>query len=291
MLLCVEVRELLCRCSVEWGLTVILLGSPGFIGIFDGPRFLAGLESERGIRQGQAAGPFYYVAGTHGALKTVKEHHSPVFLSGFLDDVQVSAETLDEMLKVATLLCKEMVKRGVLTNHEKCAILAYTSDAAQSLVAGVWVKHVQTGEIHKVLGAALAHDDDCDVDGWLLERIKKQRPFFENLINDEQVPKNIRFCILRLSGIPRANFMIQTHPPEECDKAAKWFDGEVMRVVQALIESPLDEIATGILQLPGKMGGCGIRSTHDLAQFASECTDKGEQKMATADYFGLVRAR
>ena len=67
--------------------------------------------------------------------------------------------------------------------------------------------------------------------------------------------------------------------------AADWYDTHVLKTLSCLVEHKLDELATIIAQLPGNMGGFGLRSQTEISEYAHECVfaDKGEQHRQTQE--------
>ena len=73
-------------------------------------------------------------------------------------------------------------------------------------------------------------------------------------------------------------------PPGEghFNKVQNKVQNKVASVFSRLVGIRLDPTAAQIAQLPGKMGGFGLRKMTDISTFAPRCMDKGEQHLATA---------
>jgi hypothetical protein len=112
------------------------------------------------------------------------------------------------------------------------------------------------------------------------EAVQQHEPFFVNLKRLQD--PGVAFHLLRVAGLPRANFIFRTHDPRVSRDGAEWFDGvvwaEILRVLD--LHSIPDEVATTLLQLPAKMSGCAIRQYTPHLGIMYRCREKDEQHLA-----------
>ena len=76
--------------------------------------------------------------------------------------------------------------------------------------------------------------------------------------------------ILRLSDLPRVDYLTRVLPPSLIEPALMLFDTMTCQsIIRKLhLPSPLSDEAQSLLRLPLRLGGCGIRSLHGISSAA-----------------------
>jgi hypothetical protein len=88
--------------------------------------------------------------------------------------------------------------------------------------------------------------------------------------------------LIRVSGIPRMNFLLRTTPQAITHQSAIVFDTMIESAIKAVLKVPsLSEDSLAILKLPFRLGGFGLRSQTMLQQFAYDCLEVNSQQEAT----------
>ena len=135
------------------------------------------------------------------------------------------------------------------------------------------ITHLWKVNAVKILGA-YHRPDGGSVSENVIERLKQHDHFFNKLL-DGSLPLCVVDKLLRVCGIPRANFLARTHSPEDLHEAMSWFDAQVDLVVTMIcgIDMAYEKATDDIIQLPNCMGGMGLRSMVELSQYAHKCVD------------------
>ena len=104
---------------------------------------------------------------------------------------------------------------------------------------------------------------------WTLTEVKSHSRLFDAIAHPS-IPSQTALLILRLSALPRVDYLTRVLPPSVIEPALMLFDTMVCHsVIRKLhLPSPLSDEAHSILRLPIRLGGCGIRSLHSVASAA-----------------------
>ncbi|EPY33012.1 SLACS reverse transcriptase [Angomonas deanei] len=171
-----------------------------------------------------------------------------------------------------------MAEFGFTVNTDKTQVLGKTP------VTVMGSKIAPSRETIRILGAGF-HPDGASTEPYVTKHVRKQDLFFNRLLTQGYIPKTAGMMLLRACAVPRMNFLLRTHPKEDTEKAANWFDQRIASTLQHLVGHQLDERAMAIAQLPIRGGGLGIRSQEVLSKYAYDCVGKkGKQKEATTAY-------
>ena len=135
------------------------------------------------------------------------------------------------------------------------------------------VTHYFKDDAVKCLGA-FHRPDGGSVEKEVSDRLKSSAPFFDKLL-DGSLPLAVIHKLLKVCGIPRANFLSRTHLPEDTRSAMTWFDEQVELVVTLIcgIDMEAGLAANDIVQLPNSMGGSGLRSMVEVSSYAHLCVN------------------
>jgi hypothetical protein len=118
------------------------------------------------------------------------------------------------------------------------------------------------------LGGIIGFDTQVMVD-WCLAQVKLHDRLFSAIIHPS-LPSQSALLILRMSALPRLDYLTRVLPPSVLNAAMVSFDAMVLQsVIRKLqLPSPLSDEAQSLLRLPIRMGGCGIRSLLSVAPAA-----------------------
>ncbi|KAK7198049.1 hypothetical protein NESM_000760500 [Novymonas esmeraldas] len=169
----------------------------------------------------------------------------------------------------------------------------WRSTARRTPVRPIWP--VRVGRVERdervgrwgcVGGAGCACDghicQNGDVTDWVWERARAYTTHPRALTN-EKIPRHARLSLLRAATLPRLNYLLRTHAPQELKDSAARFDDRVAHTLSLLVASgPLTGAASVIAKLPLAMGGFGLRSQRAIADFAAASVQKkGAQQAPT----------
>eukprot|EP00796_Vickermania_ingenoplastis_P000733 gene733-biopygen577 len=103
-----------------------------------------------------------------------------------------------------------------------------------------------------------------------MERVAKQDAFIE-LLTQQRLPCQSKLLLLRASGIPRTQHLLRTQDLRHLFPARNRFDAKVGETLRHILQVPsLPEKAKGLMQLPMKHGGPGLRPHVEIACYARD---------------------
>ena len=269
------------------GLIQLLLGSPGFVGVYDAcGNLVARIAATRGIRQGMRLGPLLFAQATLHALRLVADRHPEVTVKGYLDDITLVSASAPALKAAATDLVAEMAKIGILPNFgpdKTKYVVTSEDDAAPITVHGHALHRVPMNKPVRILGSGFVPDGSAaPLKTWLKEQVASHATFFDRL-QHPKLKKQPATALLIGAGLPRMNFLVRTHTAEEVIEAATSFDDMVFGTLEAIVGSKVQGTSREIAKLPIRMSGLGLQSQRDLTAYAHDCVGrKGAQREATA---------
>ena len=121
----------------------------------------------------------------------------------------------------------------------------------------------------KLLGTPMGPDSGR-ITAMALDTVTKHNPFFEALA-DPEMPRPVAGRLLRLSGVPRLNFLTRVGYQGEYQAALRRFDRNVVGTAASLfIDEPedLDPKLKEQATKPLKHAGLGLTRMEEIAPFA-----------------------
>ncbi len=265
-------------------LTTWLLAPPAEIAFYEGSRIKTSVRSTRGVRQGMLLGPLYFAVGIHKKFLALQEAHPDITFILYLDDITIRGSTsaVEKVLPEVFALLQSL---GLRVNILK-SLACFSNGVVPQDILNI----PKASGIVRVLGAGVALDDGMVLGDWLFDKVKAKTATLFDTLNlamgegDVRLRKCTALRILRSSALPRLNFVIRTHRPEDSMKAAEWFDNRVRETLGLLIGADVQpaSLAHEIAALPAGKGGMGLRIMARTAPLAHAATEKGAQKKAQA---------
>lgn len=227
------------------------------------------VRSEQGVRQGDPLASLLFCLAVAGVYKTAAAAGKDVVPLAFMDDIHLMGAP-EEVMKSAAVLEAEGVKIGLTLRAEKSKFVIYRSsvDLSASVVGWLGRRKVQMftndarddAAVAEILGVPVSEDSKA-----VAKEVKKvvagQRVFFDSLLHTA-MPTMLAMLMLRISGVPRMNYLVRCSPVECVQEGAKEFDQMVMETAVTKLQIPNDEVDAAKIRLamPVSPIGGGLRS-------------------------------
>ena len=216
------------------------------------------LLSQRGSRQGTAAGGAFFCLALHPVLVAVAKIPG-VRVLAYMDDITVLARTAAAAAKAAEVLSAHAATIGMSLNVKKCELLTNEPVAANEFPG------VPRVSCAKLLGASVGFDNDAERKHLVDRMGDKFDVWF----------RRVRKCVgpygsamLAISGVPKAGFMMRVHHPEVALPLVRKFDDDIQSTWSEWAQCEVDEVASALAHLPTRLGGLGFTRMEQVANAA-----------------------
>jgi hypothetical protein len=218
--------------------------------------------SQRGTRQGDVLGGFFFALAIHPILRDAKSSFTEIDIYAYLDDITLQGDDGPRMTECITFIRDRMASLGMSLNASKCEWYSVSLDCPFP----TW-EHRKDGI--KILG--VFHGHQTFVQSELVKHFhKRHTDFFSNLA---KLRGTAAAVLLSACGMPRMNYVIRTHPPGPCEEVCGIFDQHVIDAWSRIAEvDATDRITQDIAHLPCSLGGCGFTRTRDIRHFAYQAS-------------------
>jgi hypothetical protein len=230
---------------------------------------IATIDSSNGVKQGDPLGSLSFAVSVKDIYAAVAEVSPNVTVLAILDDVTLIGPPEDVMKAVKRL--EELAKAAGLLIQAKKSVCFFFSD--QQLPSSVEQFLRDKGipierEAGMLLGAPIGRN--VEKIGSLLRNIVAEHESFFTLIKNDRLPVQESMLILRLSGVPRMNYISRCVHPDLTAESTLLFDQQVLDAAKSKLQlpSPVSHSALQQMTSPVKFGGFGLRSSFSTRQFA-----------------------
>jgi len=237
------------------------------------------LSSEQGVRQGDPLASLLFCLAVAGVYKTAAAAGKDVVPLAFMDDIHLIGAP-EEVKKSAAVLEVEARKIGLELRPEKSKFVSFQSgeDLPVSVVAWLEQRKVQVftsaaaaasgsgdSAVAEILGVPVSEDFKA-VSDKVKSAVAEHKVFFDSLLHTS-MPAMLAMLMLRVSGVPRMNYLTRCLPGECVLEGAKEFDNQVMETAVAKLKIPNDEVDAAKIRLAMPMNpvGGGLRSAAAMA--------------------------
>ena len=276
-----------------WGVTALTLAAPSYYRIYEEGKLVAKIKGDVGLKQGGVLSPLEFCLTIHPIIVRAMEAFPDIQFTLYVDDIGMKgnyAECLaaGEFLRplLADIGFKLSTKSFISINADKEEFLEI-----EFLINGEQVTHFFKDEAVKCLGA-FHRPDGGSVEKEVRERLLTSAPFFDKLL-DGSLPFAVIHKLLKVCGIPRANFLARTHLPADTRSAMTWFDEQVELVVTLIcgIDMVPCPAANDIIQMPNSMGGSGLRSMVEVSSYAHLCVNDTKKQNGISSKIDELRLK
>ena len=235
------------------------------------------LSSTRGVRQGSVLGPLLFAVAIQPVLTKLAELFPQVKAIAYLDDISLIGPP-DTVNVAWRHLAAELKKIGLEVNPAKSLVIVDPKihPTAHGAPEGV---PVSSAGVVRVLGSGYGVQGESCAQ-FVADIARSHSGLFTTLLSLEGW---VALRLLTACAVPRMNFAIRTHRPEDVAEGANIFDAFVKSALEDIAGTKLSERAIAIARLPCSLGGLGLRSCAELGRFASSCVgEKQRQRTLTA---------
>jgi len=230
------------------------------------------LSSEQGVRQGDPLASLLFCLAVAGVYKTAAAAGKDVVPLAFMDDIHLIGAP-EEVKKSAVALEVEARKIGLELRPEKSKFVSFQSgdDLPASVVAWLEGRKVQVftsaaargsgdSSLAEILGVPVSEDFKV-VSEKVKQAVAEHKVFFDSLLHTS-MPAMLAMLMLRVSGVPRMNYLIRCLPGECVLEGAREFDNMVMETAVTKLKIPNNEVDAAKIRLAMPMNpvGGGLRS-------------------------------
>jgi hypothetical protein len=217
--------------------------------------------SEDGTRQGGVLSSLLFCLAIASPIKGLKLLCPEVQVRCIMDDISITGSA--GMLSLCILhLRQELSRIGLQVNPAKCVILN-----CSNLASAMNFTHAAGA---KILGAWIGPEESTRT--FLAQQLGKTKPFFDMVT---KLPPEIAIPVLTRCGIPRANYLLRTHPPPSTEGFAKEFDEMTLSALASILLIPRSQVSNDVAlatHLPLTSGGVGMTSMSRVANIAYEAS-------------------
>lgn len=228
------------------------------------------LSSSCGGKQGDTAMPAFFSLAMHPVIRDIASKYN-VSCFAYLDDITIVGRA-DHAVKAAQEIERRLASIGLYLNKSKCDVFGC---GAQSVAHSLGFNALPNGI--KVLGAWITTIENSDAThSFLTKQLQKHMAMLESV---QHLPPDIALPLLTFCGIPRWNFIVRTHPPEESARSTSLFDEAVLQTFNKIINTNnLSPSQLSLLHLPTARGGLGITSYSLIAAgaYAASLDEKSD---------------
>lgn len=240
-------------------------------------RFMQSLMSEEGVRQGDPLSSLLFALSIQSTLAAVD--NTSVKVRAYLDDVIVVGKP-QGVVNAFETICVEAAKCKLQVQPKKCCFI-YFNEATVPLSTNI-TEYLNNKSIPvhshttQLLGTVIGRDDSA-VQQQLSHLVETQHTEFFNRLNSSLLTLQEAALFLRLSTIPKMNYLMRVSPPTVIQQACKWFDARAFNTftLKAKIAERLKTLRTEDkatysrviqqLNLPISMRGFSLRCTFNLS--------------------------
>jgi hypothetical protein len=228
------------------------------------------IHSNTGARQGCVTGTLGFCVSIDHLYEEVRKAGGDVVSNAIIDDQSVigSIENVERAIRKMISIC---IEENIELNFSKCRILWPYADPVPETVTRLCEEFnfsVVIGAM-KLHGGAIGLDNDARTN-IIKTKMDKNNKFF-SLINHEKFPCQMVPRFLRMSAIPRAQFIAATTPPIVSQNILKSFGNRIIQTFSSKFNIPLpndgDDVDF-ILRAPVSQFGWGLKCPAKLAPAA-----------------------
>jgi ribonuclease HI len=210
------------------------------------------IESEEGVRQGDAASTLLFCKVMDVACAKLKAAHPSVSVWSYVDDLTIACEPTAAK-EVANCIADILLSLGFEINMTKSAVTAKSHDLISlihsSLVASP-IRIEPPDTPFKMLGSII-NEDQCNP--FLIEKSVQIEKFVTKLFNTP-IAAQLKWTILRLCGAPKLQYVASSLPPAVTEKLLEWFDAEMKRCIERILDA--DVLAQHVHDVEGANFPC-----------------------------------
>ena len=258
-------------------------GDPNTVLYYDETGRLQRLACDRGVIQGDPAGPALFQLGLIPTLQALRAEFPGIHILSFTDDV-VGAGPTDELLKFAPRYIEAMAAIGLEVNPSKSKLATQEPLTEQQASQAAALQIPTTGEGIKTVGLGVGRPEFLA--SLASSRFLDLRNRVKSILHGKTViPHQGLFRLLAFCVAPAATYIMQAIPPHLLEEFAAGVDdllSETTLEVSSVDSTPASHprVKARVL-LPTKLGGLGVPSA--LAQllptYLGACTATLESRM------------
>ena len=250
--------------------TAFAYSSPSALLVKVGDKLSAQLHSSQGVRQGDPLSSLLFALAIAPVYAAALRDIPDAACTAIIDDGSFIAPPA-VLPRVYEQLVKEAAEHGLTVQTRKTQLVYLHNDKADPTLklqdstldlferAQIRVQHDHV----KLLGAIVGRTHEIE-SAQTLRHVQQHDIFYHTLLA-QLMPIQESMTLLRLSGIPRLNYLQRTTPPASLQRAAEHLDAcnsAAFRVPLQLTDVPLELEAEVSLQcsMPLNKGGLGMHS-------------------------------
>ncbi len=200
--------------------------------VYGGNRTIAYVDSEEGVRQGDAFSAFFFCLLMDVLCNKLKSEFPDNSIWSYMDDLTIACdgENADQVALRAVEIMNEL---GFKPNTDKSACLTPDDDFTSS----VFPRTARTNEHFDMLGGNIS--DNFEV--YNAKQTDRLSQFFANLAKVDIHPQ-LRWTFLRMCGLPKLRYYAATTPPEHSQELLDAFDNTVHTLAEEIIRAPIADV-------------------------------------------------
>lgn len=252
-----------------WRIVDFAYSAPSDLYTFTNGAWVPSLQSSQGVRQGDPLGSLLFALSVKQLYNKSVQGLDSLSAMAIHDDFTVVGEP-EQVMQVFDRVCQLSDTTGLKVKAQKCQFI-YFHGTAHPLAPSV------TAQLHQhnipirdkaatVLGSVVGIDHNAmaqELDGI----VNQQKTFFDAIVSDA-MPVQEAMQLLRLCGVAKMDYIMQTVRPATASAAAVKFDSMVMNTAitkLALSSCTTAEIHSAQKQIrtPIRSGGFGLRSAYE----------------------------
>ena len=196
------------------------------------------VESEEGVRQGDAASALLFCKVMDIAMRRIKQQHPEVQLWCYMDDITIACSPTNAK-QIATDAAGVLNDLGFKVNLDKSAVTGRSAEvirAIQSATCQSSITVSPTNVPFKMLGAIINEE----YEEFAESKMSATEAFMTKLQRIQLHPQLV-WTLLRLCGSPKQIYLASTTPPQHSDRILDHFDSAMKKAAESVIGARISD--------------------------------------------------